>query len=423
MRPRIYVIAFALAAGCGASSDGASDAGAPPNTDDGGGADVNYVGDDDDASDANVVEEAPPDVSTNPTLPSVLLTAIGTGGMPPAFATVFQNGAWTPLTMIGDNESGSSGGGVTPLANNQALAVLGSVAGAAVSSTWAGTWPTLYQIDTAADTFVSAPVAVSPGAFVAEESSVGTYPITLDTFDEGAPSWSTGEMTGAVGDARCIPVVAVTGAGDPVVLFASTPSGVSSYRWVARTTGTWNAVANVPGVATFAGAAGLPAAAAVTRTGLDQIVAVFLTGGPTVFALQSSTLSAGAWSTTPLVVATDVVTAGYGTPFSLTALPDGRVALAYATASSAIQVGFFDGSAWGTFSAVPSAVPTGTFAPLSITHGIGGDVLELAFIDQNYFIRHARLTSESSDSAWTWTTPVVVDSSQSYSFVSIASSP
>jgi hypothetical protein len=68
-------------------------------------------------------------------------------------------------------------------------------------------------------------------------------------------------------------------------------------------------------------------------------------------------------------------------------------------------------------------VPTGTFAPLAIAHGTASDVLELVFIDQNYFIRHTRLTSESADSAWNWTTPVVVDATQTYASVSLASTP
>jgi hypothetical protein len=108
---------------------------------------------------------------------------------------------------------------------------------------------------------------------------------------------------------------------------------------------------------------------------------------------------------------------------SVAALPDGRIALAYATAASAVNVGFFDGTAWGAFSAVPSAAPMGTFAPVSIAAGSTGAVVELAYIDQNYYLRHTRLTSESSDAAWTWTAPVVVDSTQSYGSVWIASSP
>jgi hypothetical protein len=421
----MYVLAcaFAVAAGCStSSSDGDPDGGPAVNGDAGGGADVDDLGDDD-SGDAGFVFETGPDVYTNPALPSVLLTAVAAGQMPSAYATVFQDGAWTALTMIGDNESSGGGGGVIPIANDEAVAVARTYGGAAVNSVWNGIWPTLYQIDTLDDTFVSAPSAAAPGAFVAEEASLNPYEITLDTFDQSAPTWSTGEITGASGDARCIPVVGVTGGGNPVVLYASTPAATTTYQWVARTGTTWNAAASVPGVATLSSSTGTPTVAAVTRAGLDQIVAVFLTGGPTTFALQSSTLSAGAWSAAPTVVATDVVATGFGAPFSLAAMPDGRVALAYVDTSSAIQVAFFDGTTWGPFSAVPSAVPVGTLAPLSIAHGIAGDVLELVFIDQSYFIRHARLTSQASDSASTWTAPVVVDTSQTYGSVSIASTP
>ncbi len=429
---RVFVFASALAfiVGCSSSSDdtsGAPDAGGDDATS---GADVNDFGDD--SMDTSIVaQEGGPDVAANPTLPSILLSAVAAGTMPPAITSVYQNGAWSPLTTIGGNEYGAGGGGVTALANDQGLAVVRSRAGAPVSTIWNGTWPTLYQIDTTDDELVSSPVAAAPGAFVAEQSSVGTYPITLDTFDESGATWSTGEVTGAVGDNRCIPVVGVTAAGNPLILYSSTPTALSTYRWVTRMGTSWSTAADVPAVGTLSVAgvmpanAALPAAAAVTRVGTDDVVALFLTGGPTAFTLQSSTYSAGAWSAAPLAVATDVLTTGFGMPFSMTALPDGRVALAYATTSSGINVGFFDGTAWGAFAPIPTAIPipSGTYAPIAITGGIGGDVVEVVYIDQNYFLRHARMTSMATEAGATWTAPVPIDSSQPYGFVAIATSP
>jgi hypothetical protein len=429
---RVFILASALAFVVGCSSSSSDDTSSAPDAggDATSGADVNDFGDD--SVDTSVAPlEAGPDVTTNPSLPSILLTAVAAGTMPPAITTVFQSGAWSPLTTIGGNEYGAGGGGVTALANSQGLAVVRSRAGAPVESVWNGTWPTLYQIDMTDDQLVSGPVAAAPGAFVAEQSSVGTYPITLDTFDESGPTWSTGEVTGAVGDSRGIPVVAVTAAGNPLILYSSTPTAVTTYRWVARTGTTWSTAADVPAIGTLSVAgvmpmnAALPATAAVTRVGTDDVVAVFLTGGPTAFTLQSSTYSAGAWSASPLAVATDVITAGFGVPFSLTALPDGRVALAYATTTNGINVGFFDGTTWGAFAPIPTAIPipSGTYAPIAITGGIGGDVVEVVYIDQNYYLRHARMTGMAADAGATWTTPVPVDSSQPYGFVAIATSP
>jgi hypothetical protein len=148
----------------------------------------------------------------------------------PSFTTVFQNGAWSALTMVGANDNAAGGGGVTAIANDEGLAVVAAASGASLESVWTGAWPQLYQIDPSDDIFVSGPVAASPGAFVAEEASLSPYPITLDTFNESGPTWTTGELTGANGDGRCIPVVAATQAGEPLVLYSTTVSGTGERR-------------------------------------------------------------------------------------------------------------------------------------------------------------------------------------------------
>jgi hypothetical protein len=110
-----------------------------------------------------------------------------------------------------------------------------------------------------------------------------------------------------------------------------------------------------------------------------------------------------------------------GTVLSIAALPDGRAALAYATAANGINVGFFDGTAWSAFRAVPGATfGAAQFGPVSVARGVDGAVLELAFLDTDLHVRHTRLTDEAS---WTWSAPVMVGDASSHTRVWIATGP
>jgi len=66
-----------------------------------------------------------------------------------------------------------------------------------------------------------------------------------------------------------------------------------------------------------------------------------------------------------------------------------------------------------------SAVPNFTYA-ISLARGAIGAELDLAYLDVGNHLQHTRLTDEAG---WTWSTPVAVDASTTYSAVWIAAGP
>jgi hypothetical protein len=138
--------------------------------------------------------------------------------------------------------------------------------------------------------------------------------------------------------------------------------------------------------------------------------------------LQGSTFTGGAWSTTPVTISTTV--SQNNASLAMASLPGGNVALAYAS-TSGVEVGMFSGTgstaAWGAFTAVPDVSMMNFKAPnagLSLAAGVGGDVLELVFINANLALQHTRLLPSG-----TWTTPVTIDATFAYQTVAIASGP
>jgi hypothetical protein len=162
--------------------------------------------------------------------------------------------------------------------------------------------------------------------------------------------------------------------------------------------------------------------AMVRRPGTDQIVMVF--GSQTMSSMttvSSMTFTGGAW-TTPMPIAMDGWQSNppRGSMFSLAALADGRVALAYPTSSSAIKVGFFDGSSWSAFQTVPGAMIGGYFGPVSIARGVDTDLLELVYVDATNHVQHMRLIDAAS---WAWSSPVMVGDTSVHTRVALAAGP
>jgi hypothetical protein len=132
--------------------------------------------------------------------------------------------------------------------------------------------------------------------------------------------------------------------------------------------------------------------------------------------LVTAIYAAGSWQSLGNLATNVANVSGFGRPASLAALSDGRVAIAFPDTSSKIEVAYLSGGSWTTPAPVPGVTPVSNGVyPVSLAPGLGTDVLELAYINAS-----GALAVVSETSAGTWSTPTVVDSSQSYSVVSIA---
>jgi hypothetical protein len=347
----------------------------------------------------------------------LLLAGPANAGTGQAIGTSYQAGAWSAVTQLGSNIFSAGGGGVAITDDGRGVAVLRRNSGSALeSASWSGSWGMLAAQATY-DSYLSLPVAAGGGVMLVHQSGQGASTNYFARWQGGTTPWSPlAESTGTLGDNRTLPTVVVTAAGDPLVLFSD--SSTQSYSWTLRTGGTWSASATIPGASEPNNLS--PSAAIAVARGIGQaaIVAILRTGDGS--SAQYATFSAGAWSTAASLVS-DLDNAPATVPFALTALPDGRVAMAYVTRAGAVKVGFFDGSAWGAFTAVPAVTAYTGALPLSLARGAyGSAVVELAYLDTALHVEHTRLTDESR---WTWSTPVVVDGSQQYVLVSIAVGP
>ncbi|MGD0530653.1 MAG: hypothetical protein ABSE49_36305, partial [Polyangiaceae bacterium] len=345
---------------------------------------------------------------------TLLLLGLASGG---AFGSAFHGAAWDPVTRVATEDSYASGGGLAAAPDGRAFAAFRAEASPLLYDViWDGSWPAPGALGVGNDDCVSAPATTAQSVFVvAAESPSANSPggVFLDTYDIPSPSWTDDVPVGLPG-AYARPAVAATAAGEPLVVIAQS-ANMQGYQWTLRSGVTWSTPAALPGISASADYQfDFPVLA--KRVGVDQIVGVFETTVDDMSgaSLGASVFSGGAWGM-PTTVATSART---GEPPSLTALADGRVALAYTSATSAkIDVGFFDGTSWSAFAAVPGIAPSPFFAP-AIAGGIAGDVLELVYIDANEALQHVRLTNEA---AWTWSAPVLVDSANAYAEVYLAS--
>ncbi|WP_394834472.1 hypothetical protein LVJ94_49050 [Pendulispora rubella] len=110
-------------------------------------------------------------------------------------------------------------------------------------------------------------------------------------------------------------------------------------------------------------------------------------------------------------------------PFAVTSLRDGRIAIANGDDTGAIRAGFFNGTKWTELKTVPLAPAATLYANrrVALARGVSaGVILELVYLADDRIVRHARLTNEAS---WTWSTPTMVKPSGTYDMVHLTASP
>lgn len=368
--------------------------------------------------DATTPDTAAPDVAVPDTgvdaadaaPPTTLLfMGISPGVMPPSYATSFDGTSWANVKQIGTDEYGAVGGGVTILPSGRGLAVARSNSAAGdMSATWSkGTWSTLAPFGTSPVSYVSPPIATPTGALVVDQSGTGLGLLRVYGYDDATSTWSAAEPTALPGSNQSVPAIATTQAGNAFVVGASS----MYYMWTQKTGGTWSAPAPINGVSKpFDDPA---AVVATRRAGSSQIVAAFThaigLGTPEVVA---AVFDGNAWSA-PVPIGTDVARSALS-PFALVAQSDGTVALAYATETSKIKLGFWNGTTWSSFQEIPGVTVSAQYGPLGLARGIGNASLELVFLDANIHVAHTRLTN-------TWSAPKVIDPDHEYVMLAIAS--
>jgi hypothetical protein len=144
-----------------------------------------------------------------------------------------------------------------------------------------------------------------------------------------------------------------------------------------------------------------------------ELMMVFVQGSQILFTTRTGTGTSTAWSTPAAI--NNCLT---GNRVGLAPLPDGGAILAFRGQDTNLYWTVFSGGATGTWSAVAalSSPNVSITAPPAVTHGISGDVAEIAFIQSDGMAHHARLTGT------TWSTPVTVGGA-SLTGVALASAP
>ncbi|MFO0560934.1 MAG: hypothetical protein U0269_23145 [Polyangiales bacterium] len=369
---------------------------------------------DEGASDAAV--DAAADAAPTPLL---LLGATGNAAMP-AYGSSFASGSWATVTALtGSDCYGPGGGGVTVMRDGRGLAVIRSNGTALpYSAVWsAGRWSGATATGGTLSSFVSGPVATALGAAYVRQSGSGASNLRVDTWASATSSWTSGATLELLGDNRGVPAVAVTESGQQLVIDGDSRGG---YRWLVGGGATWSALTTVGGAVVPAFDTAAPAVAAVGRAGVDEIVAAFLVEGATRSSARIAWASfrAGAWSAVSNLASDVVASRGVTAPFVLAPLRDGRVALAYLTASSGVSVGFYDGASWTAFRAVAGVTSIPQASPFGLARGADATaVLELVYLDTARRLRHTRLTNEPN---FTWSTPSTIDSARQWLSVWIA---
>ena len=322
---------------------------------------------------------------------------------------------------LGSDVFAPGGGGVAVLADGTGVGVVrGNTNTSLETATWAGAWSTVTVESSAQVNLIGLPVVTAAGVAIPFENGITNNPLLVDELKASTSSWTMNESTNSANNNQTAPTLALTLAGDPVLLAATS---TKVYTWSLRTAGTWSAPVTIAGLAA-PGGIGLGAGVVATGlVGVDQIIGVFIQaadgGGAPL--LQSAAFASGAWSS-PIPVVTDLPSTLRGTPMAIAAPTDRRAALAYVASTGAVKVGFWSGTAWGAFQAVSSVTATTSAeAPaIAIARGASGAEIELAYIDGSSHLGHTRLVDEA---AWTWTTPVAIDAVGTYGMVSIAVGP
>ncbi len=126
--------------------------------------------------------------------------------------------------------------------------------------------------------------------------------------------------------------------------------------------------------------------------------------------MMVATRTGGAWSS-PLALAGCLTN---DRP-ALAPLPGGNAILAFRGQDTNLYWSLYSSGAWSAVAALTSP-NVGAALPPSVTHGIGGDVAEIAFVEDDGRAYHARLSGS------TWSAPVLVGGA-SLNGVAIAATP
>jgi hypothetical protein len=364
--------------------------------------------------------DAPPEVSAvdaaDANAPPTLLTMVGVTTTNIPYAGAYVAGTWS-ANAIGADIFSPGGGGIAVLDGSHALSVLrGNMNTAVEAAPFSATWSNLANIVASGVSYTGAPVATSTGAAVVYQNGVGGYALYAARYAAASATWTTTtESLGAMSDNLTVPWLVETSTTE-LVLSGSTSN---SYQSVSGTGGTWSSAIAIPG--TTRPSSETPAIEGVRRAGTNDVIAAWTEDGTPAPMLMTGVWSGGTWTVAPTALATDLGPNEGGRPFTMTALPDGRVALAYVNSSSALELAFYDGAAWGAFAMVPVPVTTLPRVPAALAAGIGGTaVLELAYLDANRHAQHTRLTSEAPV---TWSASTAIDATNAYDKIELASGP
>jgi hypothetical protein len=379
-------------------------------------------GPDSSTSDAALLDattDAPPYLdAAEASAPPTLLTVVGVDTVNTPRAGAYKGGAWT-VGAVGSDIFSPGGGGVAVLSASQALASLrGNANSSLETATYDGTWSNLSLPGPATLSYVGPPVATATGAALVFMAGTGSSPLYAARYASATKTWTTtNESVVAQSDNQTVPWLVETSSKE-LALYAT---GAGSYASVAGSGGTWGTQAVIPGATVPRSVVGaVPSIVGVRRAGTDQVVAAWITGsGPSSFSIITGVWSAGAWTVASTALATDVASS-QARPFAMTALPDGRVALAYLSAASVVKFALYDGTSWGAVATVPGTV-TSVRVPVAIAAGVGGSaIVELAYIDANRHPQHTRLTSEAP---LTWSGNQAIDGAETYDAIDLASGP
>jgi hypothetical protein len=329
-------------------------------------------------------------------------------------AADFHDGAWSTPTSIATDFAVTGGGGLAFLADGRALAVFREFAGGGVrSALWSsGAWGTSAVLATATGN-ASLPMSSPAGALVGTTPPDHGGTVAVRELDLASTTWGAAAGTTPAGaDYFNRPAVAA-GASEAIAL----GSDLYAYTFARRVGTTWTG-GNVPGITPPSpmGAAFGRSLAAVALPGTDHfLVALAGTGGHVV----AFDYDAGTWSS-PTDVASDLATVGSRQILVMTVLDDGRVALAYVTATDGAAIAIHDTSGWGAARVVAGASPRVAPASIAIAPGIEpGVALELVVVNGGS-AEHRRLTDVA---AWTWTAPVAITGTGDWAGAWIAASP
>jgi hypothetical protein len=315
-------------------------------------------------------------------------------------ATFHVGGAWA-TSALGD--STSFGTSLTVDSSGRGVGVYTSTTGGLVSYTvWSGgAW--------------SAPVAV-PQSLVAlsqpfadATGSAGAQVIYQDAsyhywFLGYTSAWTQAQAVGTATNQSYGPVpatIAALGANATAAFIDGESPNVNYAAEADRTGGAWGAQADLAGPESYT---------------ISPVI-VPMSGGPElmmIFVQQSTqimfiTRTSGVWSTPAAV--TSALT---GDRVALAPLPGGGAILAFRGTDTNLYWSVYSSGAWSTVAPFASPNVAVDTSP-AVTHGIGGDVAEMAYVSGGVAY-HARLSGS------TWAAPVLVGGA-SLDGVAIAAAP